>query len=292
MIIHDIDALPRSINLGRQGENKIAKIQVDCATWLEQYPGATMVATFMPPKSKDVYLLPVEMEGTVMTIVVTGSMTYYVGQGSINIRMHGTDEEEKRSHNIATIVTVTHPPAEGPAPDPVQEWLEDATETLAEVKAIHPQNLSFDKSTSVLSISGSNSVELNRGLTEAQYSHLTQIMARPYGTWTLNTGPVYSQTSPSRDVPGRKSCRVEWGLGIIHLDFVAAAKSGIIGYIPNVQPNPGPKAEILIEAQLDIDAGTGINTTAWIDQGSRTIKAQGMQVGQRYLFDLIGFFVH
>lgn len=144
------------------------------------------------------------------------------------------------------------------------------------------QVLSFDKPTCVLTISNGNSVTLNRGLTDAQYSHLTTIMARPYGTWTLTTDAVYSQSSPSRDVPGRKSCRVEWGLGIVHLDFIAALTSGTIGSIPST----GPKAEILIEEQLHDGA------TVWIDQGTRAINAQGLQVGQRYLFNIIGFFVH
>jgi hypothetical protein len=201
-------------------------------------------------------------------------------------------------------------------PDMVKDWIELATEklneisghklldvsfngddlvftksnggtiTLAGVKDAFVQELSFNKETSELTISSGNMVSLNRGLTEEQYAHLSEIMARPYGSWVLNTGPVYSQTHPSRDVDGRKSCRVEWGLGIIHLDFVAAAKSGVIGSIPNTPDDPGPKAEILIEVQLRD------GSTVWIDENDRTIKGQAMTVGERYLINLIGFFVH
>jgi hypothetical protein len=285
--MYKIEKLPRSLYLGKQGENIVTHIQIDCAAWLEEYPGATMAATMILPNySGGTVPLPVEMDGAVMTIAVTLSISERPGKGSIVIELRGANGEIKHSDPIETFVSAGHPPASGPMPDPVQDWVNAATAKLAEVDAIHPQTLSFDKSTSVLTISDGNNVTLNRGLTDAQYTHLTTIMARPYGTWTLNTGAVYSQTHPSRDIPGRKSCRVEWGLGIIHLDFVAAAESGEIGYIPDTQPNPGPKAEILIEEQLHD------GSTVWIDQGTRAIKAQGLTVGQRYLFNIIGFFVH
>ncbi len=50
-------------------------------------------------------------------------------------------------------------------------------------------------------------------------------------------------------------------------------------------PATGPKAEILMEDQLHDGA------TIWIDQGSRAIKAQGLTVGSRYLFNIVGFFI-
>lgn len=118
--------------------------------------------------------------------------------------------------------------------------------------------------------------------TVQQYETLSELMTRPDGQWTLNTGPVYSQTSPSRDIPSRKFCRSLWGIGIIHLDFVAAQASGEVAYIPT----PGPKAEVLAEFQVH-DGGS-----VWIDGGTKTIKAQGLNVGERYIFNIITYFVN
>lgn len=300
-----IDSLPSLIPLGYQGENRVWEIEIDCASWLERWPTGVLTATMTLPSSEEAQPLFSATHGDVMYITVGASMTAVDGVGSINIALKDDEGVIKKSALMGTLVRPSHSPVGGEIPTAVEDWLTLANEKVdglvaleeaveqaesqrelaeqarAEMALAEPQELSFDKTTCVLSISQGNQVELNRGLNNEQYNHLAQIMARPYGTWTLTTGPVYSQTHPSRDVPGRKSCRVEWGLGIIHLDFVAAVAEGIIGTIPAT----GPKAEILIEEQLHDGA------TVWIDQGARAIKTQGLQVGQRYLFNIIGFFV-
>jgi hypothetical protein len=250
---------------------------------MADYPAGVLAASMILPGSTEPILLVSSQDGGTLTIPVTRAMTAKRGNGNMNIRLIDADDVEKRSAVVGTVVHYSHAADAEQAPDAAEDWMSRAAALLAELEGLQlPQTLSFNKTTCVLSISDGNNVELNRGLNEAQYAHLTDIMARPYGTWTLNTGPVYSQTHPSRDVPGRKSCRVEWGLGIIHLDFVAALASGEIGTIPAT----GPKAEILMEDQLHDGA------TIWIDQGTRTIKAQGLQAGQRYLFNIVGFFIH
>ncbi len=278
-----IDKLPRQIILGYQNEHNVNNIVIDCSAWLADYPSGLIAATMILPGSDNVVLLSSTITDGVLTIPVTRAMTAKAGIGSLNVRMTvGSDENEKRSALAETLTRESHKQNTGTIPDAMQDWLTDAGAKLAQLDGITDSlTLTFDKATCKLSISGGNTVELNRGLNEAQYTHLTDIMSRPYGTWTLTTGPVYSQTHPSRDVPGRKSCRVEWGLGIIHLDFVAALAEGIIGSIPAT----GPKAEILMEDQLHDGA------TIWIDQGSRAIKAQGLTVGSRYLFNIVGFFI-
>jgi hypothetical protein len=282
-----IDNLPRLMQFGFQGEKGYRTFQFDLSAWAADYPDLIPHMNIMLPRGTEAYPMPMDLysyENPVLTLRVDERLTGGVGRGAINIEMRDGDTVVKKTGAIAFEVKASLPPARGPMPDPVRLWTEDAQALLDRV-AGQVLELIFNNATSELTLKGANTVLLNRGLTDRQYNHLSAIMARPYGTWVLNTGPVYSQTSPGRDIPGRKSCRVEWGLGIIHLDFVAAAASGDIGYIPNAQPNPGPKAEILIEEQLHD------GSTVWIDQGSRTIKAQGLQVGQRYLFNIIGFFV-
>ena len=100
------------------------------------------------------------------------------------------------------------------------------------------------------------------------------------GSWTLITGPVYSQSQPSRDVPFRKNLTTRSGYGILHMDFVAAATSGLIATLPPDAPRP----EKTIEYQL-FDAGS-----VWVDAGDNRVQAQGLTVGTRYLFNLLGFY--
>lgn len=284
--MYNINDLPKSVELGRQGENKINNIVVDCSEWLTEYPGAILAATFIPPGKLSPVPLPVVINGMEMTIIITRNATRYDGQGSIVIQMIGPNDEEKRSDIIYAYIEKGHGPADGEAPEPVQDWLNMAIRRLNELDGIEAQNLAFDKSTSILSISGGNEVELNKGLTVAQYNHLSEIMARPYGTWILVPGDAY-YNAPGRDIDNRKKLRIEWGLGILHFDYFAAKTEGIIGTIPAPTPgNPSPKAEVLIEVQAHDGA------TVWIDPNSRIVRGQGMTVGERYLLNLIGFFIH
>lgn len=275
--MYKIENLPSRLEFGNQGENLVTEIKIDCAAWLDEYPGATVAATVILPGYGAPAPLPVEMDGTVMTITVTRSMTAKAGRGSINLRVLGANDEEKRSAVVETHVRASRPPAEGEMPDPVQDWTNAANSKLAELNAVNPQTLSFDKATCVLSITGGNSVQLNRGLSEAQYQVLTDVQAKPNGMWTLITGPVYSQPTPSRDIPDRKYCLSDYGTGIVHLDFYAAATSGVVGTIPD----DGPKAKRLSEFQV-FDGGT-----VWLDAGSRIVKAQGLTINKRYLFNII-----
>jgi hypothetical protein len=208
-----------------------------------------------------------------------------VGRGAVNIMLRRGDDVVKKTGAIAFEVKASLPPARGPMPDIVESWTEAAQALLDRVSG-QVLELIFNNATSELTLKGANTVLLNRGLTNAQYNHLCEIMARPYGTWVLIRGEAYYNEA-GRDVDDRKKIRVEWGLGILHLDFYAAKTSGVIGTIPAPTPEKlSPKAEVLIEVQ------THDGATVWIDPNTRVVKGQAMIVGERYLLNLIGFFIH
>jgi hypothetical protein len=130
-LIYDIDNLPKAFNLGRQGENLVTYIEIDCAAWLDEYEGATMGATIILPKQIEPVPLPIEMNDKIMTIPVTRSITSVAGKGSINIRLLGLDDEEKRSKVVGTNVDESHAAAiwwipdtiySGNADDIIIEW--------------------------------------------------------------------------------------------------------------------------------------------------------------------------
>lgn len=130
--MYKIENLPTALLLGNQGENLVTAVQIDCAAWLADYPGATMAATIILPGYGDPAPLPVEMDGAIMTIKVTRAMTQASGRGSINLRLLGAGDEEKRSTVVETYVKASHPLAEGVMPDPVQDWIDDATNKMSE----------------------------------------------------------------------------------------------------------------------------------------------------------------
>lgn len=116
-MIYDIDNLPKAFNLGRRGENLVTYIGIDCAAWLDEYEGATMGATIILPKQIEPVPLPIEMNDKIMTIPVTRSITSVAGKGSINIRLLGLNNEEKRSKVVGTNVDESHAAATGQMPD-------------------------------------------------------------------------------------------------------------------------------------------------------------------------------
>ena len=130
--MYEINKLPPAITLGYQGESLARTIEVDCADWLETYPSGTMAATILLPGYGGVAPLPVDMDGTVMSIPVTRGMTAKAGRGSINLRLLD-GEVEKRSAVVPVYIQASHPPVSGEMPDPVQDWVADATSKLAEV---------------------------------------------------------------------------------------------------------------------------------------------------------------
>ena len=132
--MYEINKLPPAITLGYQGESLVRTIEVDCADWLETYPAGTMAATILLPGYGDVAPLPVDMDGTVMRIPVTRGMTAKAGRGSINLRLLDGDVE-KRSAVVPVYIQTSHPPVSGEMPDPVQDWVADATSKLAETIA-------------------------------------------------------------------------------------------------------------------------------------------------------------
>lgn len=266
----DINNLPDMFILGNEGDHLVTTFLIDCTEWLSRFPDGNLSASILLPGSLVPVVLPVTVNDATLILAVPRAVTQYPGRSSIVFHLNTPDGKTIRSKMVDGYVSPGHGIING-----------NLLETGSDCWPTTPE-LYFDKLTSKLSILGGNTVELNRGLSTAQYETLAELMTRPDGQWTLTKGPVYSQTSPARDKPERRFCRSLWGIGIIHLDFVATAVQGEIAYIPA----NGPKAELLAEFQV-YDGGS-----VWIDGGSRTIKGQGLTVDRRYIFNIITYFIN
>ena len=133
-----INALPKQINLGNQGESGITTIDVDCTAWLTDFPAGELVVTFLPPETYQTKLLPATQaymlpDGATLRIIVNRNMTMYAGKGSLNIRLVEGDNIEKRSAVAGTYVAPSHPTAAEEMPADVEDWVDAAIAKLTEV---------------------------------------------------------------------------------------------------------------------------------------------------------------
>lgn len=137
---HAIDTLPKQIELGNQGESGILDIDLDCTTWLTDFPTGEILATFLPPDSYTPELLPITQayvleDDVTFRVIVMRNMTRYAGKGSLNIRLVIGDDIEKRSAVVGTYVAPSHATATGEMPADVEDWATEATQKLAEIMA-------------------------------------------------------------------------------------------------------------------------------------------------------------
>ena len=133
---HAIDTLPKQIELGNQGESGILNIDLDCTTWLTDFPTGEILATFLPPDSYTPELLPITQayvleDDVTFRVIVMRNMTRYAGKGSLNIRLVVGDDIEKRSAVVGTYTAPSHSTAAEEAPEDVSDWVNEAVVTLA-----------------------------------------------------------------------------------------------------------------------------------------------------------------
>ncbi len=135
-----INALPKQITLGNQGESGITTIDVDCTAWLTDFPTGTFAVTFIPPDQYQPKLLPGTQaymlpDGTTLRIIVKRNMTQYSGKGSLVIRLAVGDDVEKRSAVAGTYTAPGHATDADLMPADVEDWATEATQKLAEIMA-------------------------------------------------------------------------------------------------------------------------------------------------------------
>lgn len=136
----DIDNLPGCIEIGNQDEKGagISPVIFNVSAWEEVYTGFDYSITYIRPGETSV---SPELGSAVSKAVADGvtTVTWAPSDAMLNIAGHGSvvvhcakDGDEKRSAMTAYYVAPGHAAA-GEAPDPVADWIEDATSKLAEV---------------------------------------------------------------------------------------------------------------------------------------------------------------
>ena len=129
----NISAMPGYIPLGNQRDFGHT-IQVDLTAWAD-LNADNWVITYTRPGESATYPVPdgdVSVADNILTWTISEAVTAINGAGSVVIEAYRGGEMLKHSDRIMTIIGDGHEPAGG-APDPVADWIEDATQKLAEV---------------------------------------------------------------------------------------------------------------------------------------------------------------
>ena len=120
-----------SLNLGRADENIAVRVEIDLSRILAQEPTATAHINVENPSGTE-YAAVTSMDGTKLIWDVKKADNTIEGTGCAQLTVKGPNGEVLKSAVAATRVGHSIR-GEGPAPDPVQNWVDDATNKLGSV---------------------------------------------------------------------------------------------------------------------------------------------------------------
>lgn len=124
----------QALLLGRVGENRATRVQIDLKSILSQYPDAIASITVKPPGRAE-YPATVKQEGGILTWEITrADIGDKAGSGQAQITIQDADGTVIKTAIACTRVSESLGDATAPAPDPVETWIDKATGTLADVE--------------------------------------------------------------------------------------------------------------------------------------------------------------
>ena len=134
--MYEINNLPGYISLGNQRDFGHALV-FDVSAWADLLPDRYEITCI---RSGETVAYPVvgrvfDSAAQTLTWTVSAADTEKCGSGSLVIEAYRADEQLIHTPMVQTIVGAGHGDV-GDAPEPLANWLEDATETLAAIQGI------------------------------------------------------------------------------------------------------------------------------------------------------------
>lgn len=124
----------QALLLGRVGENRATRVLIDLKSILSQYPDAIASITVKQPGRVE-YPATVKQEGGVLTWEITSAdIGDKAGSGQAQITIRDADGTVIKTAIACTRISESLGDATAPAPDPVENWIDKATGTLADVE--------------------------------------------------------------------------------------------------------------------------------------------------------------
>ena len=135
MAKYNADSLPQMIELGRQGENRVRAITIDCDEMLARWSGAEIVLRAIRPGENTPYIVETTIDDTgVMTWQPDATDTAIAGTGRAELRCT-LDGRVEKSAVFATCIKAALSDADGEKADAPSSWTQavlDAAETVTE----------------------------------------------------------------------------------------------------------------------------------------------------------------
>ena len=135
MAKYNADSLPQMIELGRQGENRVRAITIDCDEMLARWAGAEIVLRAIRPGEETPYIVETTINDTgVMTWQPDATDTAIAGTGRAELRCT-LDGRVEKSAVFATCIKAALSDADGEKADAPSSWTQavlDAAETVTE----------------------------------------------------------------------------------------------------------------------------------------------------------------
>ena len=134
--MYDINNLPGYISLGNQRDFGHALV-FDVSAWADLLPDRYEITCIRSGETVAYPVVGRVFDSAAQTLVWTVSAvdTGISGSGSLVIEAYRADEQLIHTPMVQTIVGAGHGDV-GDAPEPLTNWLEDATETLAAIQGI------------------------------------------------------------------------------------------------------------------------------------------------------------
>lgn len=124
----------QALLLGRVGENRATRVQINLKSILSQYPDAIASITVKQPGRAE-YPATVKQEGGILTWEITrADIGDKAGSGQAQITIQDADGTVIKTAIACTRVGESLGDATAPAPDPVGNWIDKATGTLTDVE--------------------------------------------------------------------------------------------------------------------------------------------------------------
>lgn len=124
----------QALLLGRVGENRATRVLIDLKSILSQYPDAIASITVKQPGRAE-YPATVKQEGGILTWEITrADIGDKAGSGQAQITIQDADGTVIKTAIACTRISESLGDATAPAPDPVENWIDKATGTLADVE--------------------------------------------------------------------------------------------------------------------------------------------------------------
>lgn len=124
----------QALLLGRVGENRATQVLIDLKSILIQYPDAIASITVKQPGRTE-YPATVKQEGGILTWeIMSTDIGDKAGSGQAQITIQDADGTIIKTAIACTRVGESLGDAAAPAPDPVENWIDKATGTLADVE--------------------------------------------------------------------------------------------------------------------------------------------------------------